>query len=149
MHVIKKTIIALFLCYASTGNAQATVSQNAIKCPSLASIHQAAPLLNQIEECKDRFCVSTGLKPAFHENGMPWGLLVPVKAPSSDEAIRKSQTTAANVGVMFSEFIWPMACIYYAPSSEFSEDEATGMIAFPLLNQRSHSALIHSLMKNK
>lgn len=150
MHVIKKTIIAIFLCYASTVNAKSNIISGAIRCPSIDSIHQAAPLLNQIEEgCSDRFCISTGLKPAFHENGLSWGLLVPVKSSSRDEAILESQTIAANVSVMFSVFMWPMSCAYYVSSSEFSKNEAVGMIAYPLEDKNSSNSFIHSLLKSK
>lgn len=149
MHVIKKTIIALFLCYTSTVTAQTNINTDAIRCPSLDSIHQAAPLLNQMEEgCSDGFCISTGLKPAFHENGMPWGLVVFINASSIDKAILKSQTIAANVSVMLSTFIWPLSCVYYVPSSDFSKNEVTA-IAFPLQDKNSPSSLIHSLLKSK
>ena len=150
MHVITNTIIAIFLCYASIVNAQTNNNQDAIRCPSLDSIHQAALLLNQIEKgCGDGFCVSTGQKPAFHENGVSWGLLVPIKASSKDEAILKSQTIAVNVGVMFSAFIRPMSCIYYVPSSDFSENEVTGVMAFPHHGKNFSSSLIYSFLKSK
>lgn len=155
LRVISKTIILIFISYATIVNAKTNSKPDIIVCPSVDAIHQAAPLLNQIwDECKDFICVSTGLKPAFHENGLSWGLLSPIKSSSKDEAILKSQTIAANVSIMLSNILIPYVfelptCTYYVTSSDSSENEATRIMAFPIPEENSPSSLNHSLLKFK
>lgn len=151
--VINKTIFLIIMSFAVTLHAKANDTPDVIKCPSVEAIHQAAPLLNQImdDECKDWICVFTGLKPAFHENGLSWGLLSPIKASSKDAAILKSQNIAANVSVMFSPIItrslWPISCLYFVSSSDSLENEITGIMAFPFSGEVAPNSLIHPLLK--
>ncbi|EKD72066.1 MAG: hypothetical protein ACD_46C00020G0002 [uncultured bacterium] len=158
LRIINKNILTLFLSFTVTANAQ-TNMPDIIMCPSAGAVRQAAPLLNQIMDdfCrKDIFCVFTGLKPAFHENGLSWALLSPIKSSSKDEAILKSQTIAANVSIMLSNILIPYvfeipSCKYFVTSSDSSENEATEIMAIPLPedNENSPSSLKHSLLKSK
>jgi hypothetical protein len=138
LHTHKKMIFTALLSFAMTATAEPNNPSEIFRCPSIDSIHQATPLLNQIDNdyCEEGYrCIFTGMKPAFHENGLPWGLLSYVKARSEKEAIQKSQFISANASINYSETLTSVpativGCLYLVPSADSSENEAMVIEAF-------------------
>ena len=148
IRVMNKVILVIFLGFAIAINAEAKESNNIVMCPTLNKIHQAASLMNYAE-CDKKSCVVSTDKPAFYENGLYWILSRGgITASSENEAIRKAQNIAERVTVMFSDIAMGSLCIYYVSSSDQSDDEMNGMVAWGLDNKHQ-IPLIHSLLRIK